>query len=223
MGELEVTARSLVEVLPTTRPDPSDSPPWEKIRDDATGDRLDPSTEAGAFRFSSPLVPQGEDFAEYAKPDFSPGRPILEAVTAFTHRIFTEFEFDPKATDLSTPVRRSSRKGRESARISPTSCLPVCARSACPRDTSAAIWKPVRPPARHAWSAPTHRTPGYRSSAERPSAGWMRIQPTTCCPPSATSPSHGGGIFPMSAHFAVSLSGAGGQALTVEVDVEPLE
>ena len=35
---------------------------------------------------------------------FTPGRPLLEAVAALNERIFTEFEFKPGFTDVSTPV-----------------------------------------------------------------------------------------------------------------------
>ena len=50
------------------------------------------------------MVPLGTEFAEYARPDFSPGRPILEAASALMSRIHHEFEFNPTATDVATPV-----------------------------------------------------------------------------------------------------------------------
>ena len=222
-GELEVTARSLVEVLPTTRPDPSDSPPWEKIRDDATGDRLDPSTEAGAFRFSSPLVPQGEDFAEYAKPDFSPGRPILEAVTAFTHRIFTEFEFDPKATDLSTPVAEVLTKKAGVCQDFAHLML-ACLRSLGLSARYVSGYLETRPPAGQARMVGADASHAWVSVFCGEAIGWVDADPTNNVLPSERhiTVAWGRDFSDVSPLRGVTL-GAGGQALTVEVDVEPLE
>ncbi len=108
--QLEVVAKSLVEVLPMALPDPQMTPAWEEVRKEVYGDKLTISTEAGAFRFSSPMVPLDNIFAEYAADDFPPGRPILQGVMALTHRIFDEFEFDPKATDVATLVTEALRK-----------------------------------------------------------------------------------------------------------------
>jgi transglutaminase-like putative cysteine protease len=46
------------------------------------------------------------EFGAYAAPCFTPGRPLLAAVQALMHRIFSEFEYDPKATTVATPVLR---------------------------------------------------------------------------------------------------------------------
>ena len=40
----------------------------------------------------------------YAAPSFPPGRPVVEAVTDLTTRIFTDFTFDPAFSDVSTPL-----------------------------------------------------------------------------------------------------------------------
>ncbi len=107
---LEVISRSLVEVLPAFRPDACATPPWEVVRDACQMEKLTPGSEAGAFRFASPMVPLGEGFASYARPEFSPGRPVLEAVLGLTQRIFRDFKFDPKATEVSTPVSEVLKK-----------------------------------------------------------------------------------------------------------------
>jgi len=109
-SKLEVTARSLVEVTPTKLPHPDETPPWETVRNACSSESLDPSSEAGAFRFASPLVPTAKEFADYAKADFSPSRPILQATQALMQRIFTDCEFNPTATDISTPVSQVLRQ-----------------------------------------------------------------------------------------------------------------
>ncbi len=107
---MEVIAHSLVEVFPTKHPDARFTPPWEQVRDSCQIEKLTPGSEAGAFRFGSPMVPLTKDFAVYAALEFSPGRPILEAVLGLTHRIHKEFKFDPRATDVSTPVSEVLQK-----------------------------------------------------------------------------------------------------------------
>ena len=103
-GELEVIARSLVEVFPTEHPKPASTPTWEAVKKACEDLHLTASSEAGAFRFSSPMVPVGKEFADYAKAVFPVGRPILEAVMALMSRIHREFKFDTVATDVATPV-----------------------------------------------------------------------------------------------------------------------
>ena len=101
---LEVTARSLVEIVARAVRRSGETPAWETVRDACLGEKFTAGSEAGVFRFASPMVPTGEEFATYARPDFPPGRPVLEAVSALTTRIFEEFKFDSPATDVTTPV-----------------------------------------------------------------------------------------------------------------------
>jgi transglutaminase-like putative cysteine protease len=109
-GELEVISRSMVEVLPTQHPEPSSTPAWEQIRDACQADRLTPASEAGMFCFSSPRVPCGKEYSDFAAGEFSPGRPILEALIGLTTKIFQQFKFDPRATDVTTPVSEVMKK-----------------------------------------------------------------------------------------------------------------
>ena len=101
---LEVVASSLVEVRAAKLPDPAQTPAWESIRDACDSPRMTAAAMAGAYRFPSPMVPVGPEFAAYAAQSFLPGRPILQALRDFTRRIFEEFRFDTRATDVATPV-----------------------------------------------------------------------------------------------------------------------
>lgn len=110
--QLRVTSRNRVAVAPPFIPDPSETPPWESVRHLYKGDRSASALEATEYTFASPLVPTGPDFADYAKPSFVPGRPILEVLTDLTGRIFKDFKFDPKATTISTPLEQVLKERR---------------------------------------------------------------------------------------------------------------
>jgi transglutaminase-like putative cysteine protease len=107
---LEVIARSLVEVNPSRVQDAAATPPWEAVRDSCHAEKLTPGSDAGMFRFASPMVPVGAEYVAYARADFPAGRPILEGVVALTERVFREFWFDPRATDVTTPVAEVMKK-----------------------------------------------------------------------------------------------------------------
>ncbi len=73
--------------------------------------------------------------------------------------------------------RRGARAAQAaSARISPTSCSPACAATACRRAMSPATCCTIRRPGGRACSAPTRRTPG--SPPIRRTHGWVEFDPT---------------------------------------------
>ncbi len=110
--QLEIIARSYVEVDPPPRPDPAATPPWDELARQAKGDGTRGTDPAWEFRFASPLVAPDERFADYARASFPPGRPVLEAALELNHRIFTDFAFDPVATDAATPVAEAFAQRR---------------------------------------------------------------------------------------------------------------
>jgi transglutaminase-like putative cysteine protease len=102
--ELIITSRCVANLDPSAPPTLDLSSPWEKVRDEA-GERSTPETfEAGQFVFESPSIKVGAPFAKYAAPSFAAGRPLLSAVNDLSHRIYTEFHYDRRATTISTPV-----------------------------------------------------------------------------------------------------------------------
>jgi transglutaminase-like putative cysteine protease len=103
--ELCVYAESTLEVSP--RPDLSQilgSTPWEQLTQRLQENPSAESLEAMHFLYDSPHIPCDAALADYARSSFSPDRPHLEAVLALTEQIFDEFEFDPAATEISTPL-----------------------------------------------------------------------------------------------------------------------
>ncbi|MFB0935900.1 MAG: transglutaminase family protein [Propionivibrio sp.] len=104
-GSLRVRAESRIEVRPHLPATPFDaSPAWERVRDALAYGALPIHLEANVYLFESPYVRVKREFAAYAAPCFTPGRPLLEGVQALMARIFGEFKFDPKATSVATPV-----------------------------------------------------------------------------------------------------------------------
>ena len=72
----------------------------------------DASPGVGEFRYDSPLVRRRREFADYARPSFREGVPLLAAVLDLTGRIHAEFAFDPKATTVATPLEQVLRERR---------------------------------------------------------------------------------------------------------------
>ena len=108
---LVVTARSEVALYPRQWPTPDKTPAWERARGSA--DRtVNLTIEAQEYIYPSTLIPALPALSDYARPSFSAGRPLLEAVLDLTRRIHTDFTFDPKATTVATPLEEVIRKRR---------------------------------------------------------------------------------------------------------------
>ena len=60
--------------------------------------------DALQFRFDSPRCHASVEAASYAESSFTADRPIVEALAELTSRIHREFEYDPRATTVSTPI-----------------------------------------------------------------------------------------------------------------------
>jgi transglutaminase-like putative cysteine protease len=116
---LRIEAISDVEVREAAAPtsDPN-APSWESIAQllswcGGTGRAPDPVLLAvREYTFDSPQLKAGPELADYAKPSFPPGRPLLAAVTELTERIYKEFTFDSRATTVGTPVLEVLRNRR---------------------------------------------------------------------------------------------------------------
>jgi transglutaminase-like putative cysteine protease len=104
-GTLLVRAESLVDVHPRTPlSSPADSLTWDSAAGALRYGAPPVHLEACTCLFESPYVRVKREFGAYAAPCFPPGRPLLIAVEALMHRIYSEFEYDPKATTVATPV-----------------------------------------------------------------------------------------------------------------------
>ena len=99
---LRVRATSLVD---TRAPEPADSRiAWDEVRDAFVyhaGARWHPAAE---FIYPSVHVHPGPAFADYARPCFAPGRPLVEAARELMRRVHREFTYAADATEVSTPA-----------------------------------------------------------------------------------------------------------------------
>lgn len=87
---------------------PEDSPSWEEVVEGIQSlpaeNVIDSEIETQLLAYGSDYAKPQKQFAEYASVSFLPGRPIVEAAQDLTRRIYEEFEYDPRTTNVSTPV-----------------------------------------------------------------------------------------------------------------------
>ena len=209
-------AESVVEVE-TERTDMLSSPPWEEVRD-LLALPLDPdSIAASEFIFDSPYISALKELREYARPTFTEGRPLLDAVQELTRRIHDEFKYQPRSTSIDTPLldvlqnRRGVCQDFAHLMIGALRSLRLSARYVSgyirsgPRFQGAA--------ASHAWV-----------SVFDPQNGWLGFDPTNNM---MTSDAHitlawGRDYSDVTPVKGLTLGG-GGQTVEVEVRVKPLE
>jgi transglutaminase-like putative cysteine protease len=86
--------------------------PWESTRDMMAKEKSAATLEACRYLYASPHVNCFPELEAYARLSYTPGRPQLDAALELTHRIFDDFEFDGKATDISTPLEEVLRGRR---------------------------------------------------------------------------------------------------------------
>ena len=110
---LEITAESVVSAAKVSRPEPSQSPSWEKVaalfRDPVSPEMVGPYQ----FCFDSPLVAGSPELAGYTRESFRTGMPLLDAVMELNGRIYQDFKYDPVATTVLTPLEEvfKTRRG----------------------------------------------------------------------------------------------------------------
>jgi len=83
---------------------PRSSPPWEEVRSSVAKEAGEDGLLARMCSVGSRHVTPTSDLARFASWSFLPGRPFHEAVVDLSHRIFTDFVFDPGFSDVSTPL-----------------------------------------------------------------------------------------------------------------------
>ncbi|MBY0239326.1 MAG: transglutaminase family protein, partial [Burkholderiaceae bacterium] len=112
-NSLLVHAESTVALRPRpTLADIAGSLPWESVRDMMGREKSAATLEACRYLYASPHVNCFPELEAYARLSYTPGRPQLDAALELTHRIFDDFEFDGKATDISTPLEQVLRGRR---------------------------------------------------------------------------------------------------------------
>lgn len=103
--KLVIEAESRVEMLPESQLMLDSGCAWDQV-----GLLLADQPDALEFILPSSHIPRDPKLFDLTRADFTPGRPLIEAVTAFNERIFREFQFKPGFTDVATPVSKVLEK-----------------------------------------------------------------------------------------------------------------
>jgi transglutaminase-like putative cysteine protease len=110
-SELLITAKSLIE---TTCAEyslkPQETPAWELVREYFRYHSNTQWDTASEFLFTSPFITLRPEFAEFARANFTTGRPILDAAIDLMRRIYSEFHYVSKSTDVNTPALEALNK-----------------------------------------------------------------------------------------------------------------
>ncbi|MBA4107091.1 MAG: transglutaminase [Pirellula sp.] len=109
---LEVLSQSIVRLSPPPKLTPSESLPWEAVVRQSTPEASAADLSVYQLTLRSPRVRPSVQLRDYALPSFVAGRPLLEAIIDLTARIHRDFEFDPKATTVHTPLEELLRLRR---------------------------------------------------------------------------------------------------------------
>lgn len=114
---LSLAAASVIELLPRPRMEELGAmlgtpPAWEEVAARLRANASGANAEPAHFLFDSPHIECSAELLRYAAPSFTARRPLLEAVQDLNHRIHEEFEFDPIATVISTPLAEVLKEKR---------------------------------------------------------------------------------------------------------------
>ena len=173
---LVIEARSMVEVQPMPAP-VSSAITWEEARDLMVSPADEETFAAVEYVFDSPFVFGSPELAHFARPTFTPGRPLVEALGELSHRIHSEFRYQPDSTSIEMPLLEVLRN-REG----------VCQDFA---HIMIGALRSLRLPARYT-SGYLRSSPGIQGaeashawvSAYVPGSGWLSYDPTNDVMPS---------------------------------------
>lgn len=110
--QLTVEATHEISVFQAPYVDPNTTTAWEDVRERLGHDHTPAWFDAYQFTFDSRYAAAAPQYAEFAAPAFAPGRPILAAALDLVERIYKGFSYDPKATNVATPVAEVFEKRR---------------------------------------------------------------------------------------------------------------
>ena len=218
---MEVRAESTMEVHARPALESSRGPGWETLRDALPHPTEAAALDAYQYIFASPFVPVGPVFADYARPSFPDGRPLMEALLDLTRRIKGDFIYDPKATQLGTPVIEvlQHRRGvcQDFAQLQA-----ACLRSLGLAARYVSGYLRTHPPAGRPRLVGADASHAWVSAWTGP-GGWVDFDPTNGSAVNADHITVGWGrdYFDVTPVRGVILGG-GQQGISVSVDVEPV-
>jgi len=214
-SRLEATARSVIEV--DWQPPRTAACAWEDARALLSSAPIGPVLEATDFLFDSPFVTAGPELTEFARPTFLPGRPLLDAARELSHRIHTEFRYEPESTSIEMPLTKILKDRRGVCQdfahimIGALRSMRLAARYVSGYLRSGADFQGWQ--ASHAWV-----------SVFIPGLGWRDFDPTNDVTPSDghITLAWGRDYGDVTPFKGITLGG-GGQKVEIEVRVKPRE
>ena len=110
---LAVRAESVVELRPhAAQALACADGAWEALRDQLHRSTPHPLFDPAHYLYESPQIERLPELSQYAQPSFPAGRGVLAAARDLTRRIHADFEFDPKATGVTTRLREVLERRR---------------------------------------------------------------------------------------------------------------
>jgi transglutaminase-like putative cysteine protease len=199
------------------RSTPSGDMAWEEARHELALHARPDTLEAFEYVFDSPFVAAAAELATYARPGFAKGRGLLEAIDELSHRIHSDFKYQPNATAIDTPLletlktRRGVCQDFSHVMIGALRSLGLAARYVSGYLRSGVDYQGAE--ASHAWV-----------SVYLPGGGWVDIDPTNDVRPATGHVTLGwgrdyGDVTPVK---GIALGG-GHHLVEVEVRVEPID
>ncbi|NLQ17663.1 transglutaminase family protein [Marinomonas sp. M1K-6] len=174
---------------------------------------------AKEYLLDSPQIHHSENLKAYAQSTFCDDKPLLQAAMAFTHKIFSEFKFDPSTTTVATPLEQVLKQ--RSGVCQDFAHLAIgCLRSVgIPARYMSGYLETLPPPgqeklvgadASHAWFA-----------VFTPDFGWVEFDPTNDLMPNEQHivTAWGRDYSDVTPLQGVIFEGGGSQQLAVSVDV----
>ncbi len=101
---MTVTSISKVSLCERVVPSVEQTPAWDRIVQCLASPVSPNDLAASEFTFDSPRSQGMRSLAEYTRQSFPAGRPLLEAAADLTARIHHDFEYNARATTVTTPV-----------------------------------------------------------------------------------------------------------------------
>ncbi len=111
-NRLEIIAHNQVTLNPDKLPGSGPSSPWEQVAALFHNPVLPELVGPYQFVFDSPLVRASFELGDYARQSFPKGKPLLAGARELTRRIFEDFNYDPKATTVATPIEEVWKQRR---------------------------------------------------------------------------------------------------------------
>ncbi len=166
-----------------------DSLPWEKVREQFRYRAGAAYNSAWEFLFASPYVPRDEAFVDFAKPSFTPGRPLAEAAHDLMERIYTTMLYESDSTEVNTPALVALRQGKGVCQDFAHIMVACCRAMGLPARYVSGYMLTQPPPgkprligadASHAWAS-VYCPAGETASAQ--GGHWLDFDPTNNRPP----------------------------------------